>query len=192
MFKLKYAPLNNLNVSSPFGLRDYDSAWWHNGIDFSCPTGTPIYAVADGKVMECKDGGTYGNYIAIWHGGAGSLYAHLSSFVICRGDQVKAGDIIGYSGTTGKTSRPHLHFEIRLCSSYDEFWERCKLDNGVFMRCVDPRLFIDDYYKRISLGLVDANKAVQAGAGLDDNTMTYLNFYKYDKHLITKLAKAII
>ena len=193
MFKLIHPPLKlDLKVSSPFGLRTLDGAWWHQGIDYPCPIGTPIYSVADGVVKNTKDGGSYGLYVDIWHGGAGSLYAHLSNFVVKPGDFVKAGDLLGYSGATGSVIGPHLHFEIRLCRTYTEFWERCVRDITVFMRCVDPQMFVDDYMTRISVGIKQANTIVQHYAALDDNTMVYLNFYKYDTALITKLAKAII
>lgn len=193
MFSIAHPALKTvLNVSSPFGLRKYGIYWWHNGIDYPCPINTPVYAVANGTVMNAKDGGTYGNYMDIWHGGAGSLYAHLSRFAAAPGQSVVAGQLIGYSGNTGDSTGPHLHFEIRLCRTYAEFWERCEKDSNVFMRCVDPQIFVDDYNSRTNLNVAQANTLVKNKAELNDSTMAFLSFYKYDKDLILKLAKAMI
>lgn len=193
MFKVKHPPLKTkLVVSSAFGMRTYVNYWWHNGIDYACAIGTPVYAVADGTVQNAKDGGSYGNYIDIWHGDAGSLYAHLKSFVVKVGQQVKAGDLIGYSGVTGQVEGPHLHFELRLCSSYSNFWERCKLDSSVFMRCTDPAPFVNDCIRRLALTTETANALVVAEAALESNSENYLNYYKFSDDLIVSLGQAML
>ncbi len=102
-------------VTSGFGYR-----WgrMHEGIDISVPEGTPIRAAADGTVIleqsESESGG-YGNYTCIDHGGGlSTCYAHQSSFAASVGDRVSQGDVIGYSGDTGHSTGPHLHFEVRI------------------------------------------------------------------------------
>ena len=102
-------------VTSGFGYR-----WgrMHEGIDISVPEGTPIRAAADGTVIlmqsEYESGG-YGNYTCIDHGGGlSTCYAHQSSFATSVGAQVSQGDLIGYSGNTGHSTGPHLHFEVRI------------------------------------------------------------------------------
>ncbi|MEP1520405.1 M23 family metallopeptidase [Ascidiaceihabitans sp.] len=89
----------------------------HAGIDWAAPTGTPVYAAAPGKVSHAGDGKGYGNLIIIKHpGGLESRYAHLNKFAPKgkTGGLVQAGDLIGYVGTTGRSTGPHLHFETRL------------------------------------------------------------------------------
>jgi len=104
-------------VGSGFGMRKdpIDSTMkMHKGIDISAPTGTKVYAAGSGKVIRIsssEDG--YGNCIVIEHGyGFVSRYAHLSGFKIKEGDEVKKGDLIGLVGSTGRSTGPHLHYEI--------------------------------------------------------------------------------
>lgn len=87
---------------------------FHYGMDFTAPTGTEIYATADGTVEDIdKSKRGYGNKIVIDHGfGYQTLYAHLSEFNVKRGQKVKRGDIIGYVGNTGLSTAPHLHYEV--------------------------------------------------------------------------------
>ena len=87
------------------------------GIDIRAPVGTPIKAAADGKVIFA--GGirccSYGLYVEVKHdGGFTSLYGHLRGFAVENGDEVKAGQVLGFAGLTGRTTGPHLHFEIEL------------------------------------------------------------------------------
>lgn len=87
----------------------------HKGVDWRAPVGTPIYAAFNGKIKFVGDGGAYGNLVKISHGkGKETRYAHMSRFASGAkvGRKVKAGDIIGYVGTTGESSGPHLHFEL--------------------------------------------------------------------------------
>lgn len=88
----------------------------HNGIDFAVDINTAIKASCAGKVIAAKmDTTGYGNYVKLDHGsGYYTLYGHLNSFSCRSGDTVKAGDIIGYSGNTGNSTGPHLHFELRV------------------------------------------------------------------------------
>jgi murein DD-endopeptidase MepM/ murein hydrolase activator NlpD len=84
-------------------------------MDFSAPTGTPIYATSDGKVIRIDGRAAgYGKHIRIDHGfGYVTLYAHLSKYNVRRGQEVKRGDVIGFVGNTGRSVAPHLHYEIR-------------------------------------------------------------------------------
>jgi murein DD-endopeptidase MepM/ murein hydrolase activator NlpD len=83
-------------------------------MDFTAPRGTPIYATGDGKVISADNRASgYGNHIVIDHGfGYETLYAHLHSYNIRVGQQVKRGDIIGFVGSTGRSQAPHLHYEV--------------------------------------------------------------------------------
>lgn len=87
---------------------------FHYGMDFTAPTGTPIYATGDGKVIRADNRATgYGNHIVIDHGfGYETLYAHLHKYNIRAGQEVKRGDIIGFVGSTGRSQAPHLHYEV--------------------------------------------------------------------------------
>lgn len=86
----------------------------HWGMDFTSPTGTPIYATGDGVVLKADNSlSGYGNHIEINHGyGYVTLYAHLSKYKVRAGQKVKRGDIIGYVGSTGRSEAPHLHYEV--------------------------------------------------------------------------------
>jgi murein DD-endopeptidase MepM/ murein hydrolase activator NlpD len=87
---------------------------FHNGMDFSAKSGTPIYATGDGIVKKA-DGTVsgFGNHIEINHGyGYMTLYAHLSKYKVRAGQKVKRGDIIGFVGSTGRSEAPHLHYEV--------------------------------------------------------------------------------
>jgi murein DD-endopeptidase MepM/ murein hydrolase activator NlpD len=105
-------------IASGFGYRIhpiYKTLRMHAGIDFSAPIGTPIYATGDGIVEHLKGKMTgYGKVMIIDHGfGYESLYAHMSKIFVKPGDKVKRGQIIGYVGNTGRSTGPHLHYEIR-------------------------------------------------------------------------------
>lgn len=99
-------------VTSGFGYR-----WgrMHEGVDIALPEGTPLAAAADGRVILAAYTGGYGNYTCVDHGaGLSTCYAHQSSFAVSPGQSVTQGQTIGYSGNTGSSTGPHLHFEIRV------------------------------------------------------------------------------
>jgi len=86
---------------------------FHKGMDFSAPTGTPIYASGNGKVVKAQRNGAYGKVVYIDHGfGFRTIYAHMSKIATRKGRRVKRGDIIGYVGNTGRSVAPHLHYEV--------------------------------------------------------------------------------
>lgn len=87
----------------------------HKGVDLAAPTGTPIYATADGIVGKAQWFSSYGLYIRIDHGAKlETRYAHMSKLAVAAGERVKKGDIIGYVGSTGRSTGPHLHYEVRV------------------------------------------------------------------------------
>ncbi len=104
-------------ISSGFGYRDAPLAGAstnHKGVDFAAPTGTPIYAPMDGTVVNAKYSGNAGNLVTINHGdGLVTLYMHTSQMFVKPGDKVKKGQNIAACGTTGNSTGPHLHFEVR-------------------------------------------------------------------------------
>lgn len=87
---------------------------FHWGMDFTAPTGTPVYATGDGKVIKADNRASgYGNHIVIDHGfGYETLYAHLHRYNVKVNQRVKRGDIIGFVGSTGRSQAPHLHYEV--------------------------------------------------------------------------------
>ena len=103
-------------LTSPYGYRIHPTLGYrkfHNGVDLANSQGTPIYATRSGKVTVATYGSTYGYYVTINHGdGYSSLYAHMTHYVVSKGDTVKKGQLIGYMGTTGRSTGPHLHFSI--------------------------------------------------------------------------------
>ncbi len=114
-------PVSNKDLSriaSGFGYRIdpiYKIPKFHAGIDFAAPLGTPIYATADGVVTEADfNTGGYGNHVVINHGyGYQTLYGHMLKTKATIGAKVKRGEVIGYVGSTGKSTGPHLHYEIK-------------------------------------------------------------------------------
>jgi len=88
---------------------------FHGGIDIGADTGTPVIAAAGGEVIQAEYMGGYGYTILIYHGGGfTTVYGHLSGFAVSKGQKVKQGQVIGYVGSTGFTTGPHLHFEVRI------------------------------------------------------------------------------
>ncbi len=107
-----HSPLDKTIVTSDFGLR---RAVWHYGIDIRVKTGNPVYATFDGVVrISGYDRRGFGRFILIRHkNGLETLYAHLSKNFMKLGQVVKAGDVIGNGGNSGRSTAPHLHFELR-------------------------------------------------------------------------------
>lgn len=104
-------------IASGFGYRIdpvYKVAKFHAGLDFAAPQGTPIYATADGVIKEANyNAGGYGNHVVINHGyGYETLYGHMYKIKAKPGDHIKRGEVIGYVGSTGKSTGPHCHYEV--------------------------------------------------------------------------------
>jgi murein DD-endopeptidase MepM/ murein hydrolase activator NlpD len=112
------SPLPFSRVTSGFAMRVHPvSGQWkqHKGIDFAAPTGTPIRATGDGVIEFAGSAGGYGNLVVVRHGPVYSTaYAHMSRIAARRGAHVAQGDIIGYVGSTGWSTGPHLHYEFRV------------------------------------------------------------------------------
>ncbi len=104
-------------MASGYGVRRdpvYGTMKFHEGMDFSAPIGTPVYATADGTVSTSSWQSAYGNMIELNHGyNYTTRYAHLSKLIARVGQSVKRGDLIGLVGNTGKSTGPHLHYEVR-------------------------------------------------------------------------------
>ena len=102
-------------VTSNFGPR-WGST--HSGMDIAGEMGDPVYSALDGKVKECRYDGSYGNKILLQHeDGIETIYGHLSKFEVKVGDEIKKGQLIGRVGSTGRSTGPHLHFEVRVNGS---------------------------------------------------------------------------
>lgn len=104
--------MKHVRISSPFGMR---RGGFHHGIDLAGPTGTPIYAAATGKVTVASNRGRGGNSVYIQHaGGITTWYMHLSAFAVKPGQPVIAGQLIGFCGSTGHSTGPHLHYQVNI------------------------------------------------------------------------------
>ncbi|MCL6258075.1 M23 family metallopeptidase [Aquiflexum sp. TKW24L] len=105
-------PLDETRITSEFGFRRYR---WHHGTDLKLNIGDPVYSSFDGIVrIKSYDRNGYGYYVVVRHkNGLETLYGHLSKFRVEIGQEVKAGELIGLGGSTGRSSGPHLHYEIR-------------------------------------------------------------------------------
>jgi murein DD-endopeptidase MepM/ murein hydrolase activator NlpD len=111
-------PLMSATLTSDFGMRTHPVLGGrrnHKGVDLAQPTGTPVYATADGIVSMAEPFSSYGNYIQIEHGGQiQTRFGHLSGYAVVAGEQVHKGQLIGYVGSTGRSTGPHLHYEVRV------------------------------------------------------------------------------
>lgn len=116
------APLDSLHVTSQYGWRDRliktsrrVQAHFHYGVDYGAPRGTPVRVAQDGVIQTIGKKRGFGYYIRVAHeNGVETAYAHLASFVqgLRRGEELNAGDVIGFVGTTGRATGPHLHYEV--------------------------------------------------------------------------------
>ena len=115
---LMQTPIDGARMSSGYGMRHHPVLGYnkmHKGVDFAAPRGTPIYAAGNGVVEKAGRHGGYGNYIRIRHSnGLKTAYAHMRKFAkgMSDGKRVSQGQVIGYVGTTGRSTGPHLHFEV--------------------------------------------------------------------------------
>nr|WP_246338298.1 peptidoglycan DD-metalloendopeptidase family protein [Azospirillum oleiclasticum] len=111
-------PVDGVRITSGFGMRKHPILGYskmHKGVDFGAPTGTPIYAAGNGVVEEAGAKGAYGQYVRIRHNNEiSTAYAHLSRFAngLRRGAKVEQGEVIAYVGSTGRSTGPHLHYEV--------------------------------------------------------------------------------
>ena len=143
---LMKTPINGARLSSSFGMRKHPIDGYnklHKGTDFAAPLGTPIMASGDGKIIRAKWCGGGGNCIKIKHNSTYStVYAHMSKFAvgIKNGVRVKQGQIIGYVGSTGKSTGPHLHYEV-IKNGKKINSQKLKLPSGKILAGKDRELF---------------------------------------------------
>jgi murein DD-endopeptidase MepM/ murein hydrolase activator NlpD len=114
-------PVDGVALTSGFGMRWHPVVGGrraHKGVDLGAPSGTPIYASADGVVSRADWYSSYGLYVSIEHGGEiETRYGHMSRINAYAGQVVKKGDLIGYVGSTGRSTGPHLHYEVRIAGT---------------------------------------------------------------------------
>ena len=111
-------PINMATFTSGFGVRSdpfRGAAAMHAGIDLAAPSGTAVYATADGMIDRAEWFGGYGNCVEIDHGkGVATRFGHLSRILVHPGQRVHRGDLIALVGSTGRSTGPHLHYEVRI------------------------------------------------------------------------------
>lgn len=117
---LMKTPVDGARISSSFGKRRHPVLGYtkmHTGTDFAAPRGTPIYAAGNGIIEKAQRNGGYGKYVKIRHAnGYKTAYAHMNGYArgIKKGKRVRQGQVIGYVGTTGRSTGPHLHYEVHI------------------------------------------------------------------------------
>ena len=143
---LMKTPINGARLSSPFGMRKHPILGFnkmHKGTDFAAPAGTPIMASGSGTVVLAKWCGGGGNCVKIKHNSTyETVYAHMKSFArgIKRGKKVRQGDIIGYVGSTGMSTGPHLHYEV-IVNGKKVNSQKLKLPSGKILKGEDRKKF---------------------------------------------------
>ena len=143
-------PLDGARISSNFGMRKHPISGFnkmHKGVDFAAPTGTPIYAGGNGIVEYVGRNGGYGKYIRIRHNnGYKTAYAHLSNYKkgISKGVRVNQGEVIGYVGSTGNSTGPHLHYEIIYQNKHINPL-KLKLPSGKILKGKELEKFKEEY-----------------------------------------------
>ena len=114
-------PVDGTRLSSDYGMRNHPvlgGRRGHKGVDLAGPTGTPIFATADGVVSRADWFSSYGLYVSLEHGGAmQTRYGHMSRLNVAAGQRVRKGEIVGYVGSTGRSTGPHLHYEVRVAGA---------------------------------------------------------------------------
>lgn len=143
---LMKTPIDGARLSSGFGMRRHPVLGYskmHKGVDFAASTGTPIYAAGDGTIIKAGPFSSYGNYIRIRHaGGYETAYAHMQRYAkgMRAGKRVKQGEVIGYVGTTGRSTGPHLHYEV-LLSGRQVNPSSLKMAGGIELQGKDKKRF---------------------------------------------------
>ena len=159
---LMKSPINGARLSSPFGMRKHPIDGFtkmHKGTDFAAPMGTPIMASGDGVVKKASWCGGGGNCVVIKHNSTyQTIYAHMSKFAsgIRSGVRVKQGQIIGYVGSTGKSTGPHLHYEV-VVNGKKINSQTLKLPSGKILKGDDRKIFETS---KIKLDVLKSEKIV--------------------------------
>ena len=159
---LMKTPINGARLSSPFGMRKHPIDGFnkmHRGTDFAAPMGTPIMASGDGVVQKAGWCGGGGNCVKIKHNSTyQTVYAHMSKFArgIKSGVRVKQGQTIGYVGSTGKSTGPHLHYEV-IVNGKKVNSQKLKLPSGKILKGKERKLFET---KKIKLDVLKSEKII--------------------------------
>ena len=159
---LMKTPINGARLSSPFGMRKHPIDGFnkmHRGTDFAAPMGTPIMASGDGVIKKAGWCGGGGNCVKIKHNSTyQTVYAHMSKFArgIKNGVRVKQGQTIGYVGSTGKSTGPHLHYEV-IVNGKKVNSQKLKLPSGKILKGKDRKLFET---KKIKLNVLKSEKII--------------------------------
>ena len=159
---LMKTPINGARLSSPFGMRKHPIDGFnkmHKGTDFAAPMGTPIMASGSGIIRKAGWCGGGGNCVVIKHNSTyQTIYAHMSKFAksIRAGVRVKQGQIIGYVGSTGKSTGPHLHYEV-LINGKRVNSQTLKLPSGKILKGNERKLFET---KKIKLDVLKSEKII--------------------------------
>ena len=159
---LMKTPINGARLSSPFGMRKHPIDGYnkmHRGTDFAAPIGTPIMASGDGKIIKAGWCGGGGNCVKIKHNSTyQTVYAHMSKFArgIKTGVRVKQGQTIGYVGSTGKSTGPHLHYEV-IVNGKKVNSQKLKLPSGKILKGNERKLFET---KKIKLDVLKSEKII--------------------------------
>ena len=159
---LMKTPINGARLSSPFGMRKHPIDGFnkmHKGTDFAAPLGTPIMASGSGVIKKAGWCGGGGNCVVIKHNSTyQTIYAHMSKFAksIRAGVRVKQGQTIGYVGSTGKSTGPHLHYEV-LINGKRVNSQTLKLPSGKILKGDDRKLFET---KKIKLNVLKSEKII--------------------------------
>ena len=191
MVQFKFNPTKSNRITSKFGKRKHPvtgKETTHNGIDIGAlqagKDGDPLISVADGEVIinKVNTGGPtkgYGYYIVIQHDGFATLYGHLMKQAIPPvGKKVKAGEIIGYMGTTGTSTATHLHFGLT----------DGKYNN---LKWIDPEKYLLKGNDN-NMEVQEAIRIIREKTGIGDEAMQHLLNFKYNEDLVKKLAMAMI
>ena len=159
---LMKTPINGARLSSPFGMRKHPIDGFnkmHRGTDFAAPMGTPIMASGDGVIKKAGWCGGGGNCVVIKHNSTyQTVYAHMSKFAkgIRKGTRVKQGQTIGYVGSTGKSTGPHLHYEV-IVNGKKINSQTLKLPSGKVLKGDERKIFET---KRIKLDVLKSEKII--------------------------------
>ena len=159
---LMKTPINGARLSSPFGMRKHPIDGYnkmHRGTDFAAPIGTPIMASGDGKIIKAGWCGGGGNCVKIKHNSTyQTVYAHMSKFArgIKTGVRVKQGQTIGYVGSTGKSTGPHLHYEV-IVNGKKVNSQKLKLPSGKILKGNERKLFET---RKIKLDVLKSEKII--------------------------------
>jgi len=192
VIKFESDPVNHVVVNYQFGLTKKYGPDYHNGVDLGAKKvgviGDKIYSVNDGTVAFIRlDSPSGGKYVIIQHDGYCTGYYHCMEIVVKEGMEVEAGQIIAYMGSTGKSTGPHLHFEVRIGKYSSNYWIK---QNGRYINAINPEQYLLENVTKLTVE--KAKQIVKSKAQISDTTLQYMvNDYRWGDELIIKLAKAM-